>query len=410
MKARRLPVDRGLTVAAWLVATVTTTVALSCIVIEIVGPGPAATSADPDAGTGGVVLVTIHTVMASAFAILGAVVVSRQSRNPVGWLLELIGFFFMCIAISNGLYVHVVLNSTAEASGPIAYVLAVGNWAWLFAIVPAFTFLPLLFPTGRPLTPRWRALVWSTSAAIALSLVGSATAPGPLEGTPAVDNPLGVNMPAIQAVGDIATVFLLPAAVGSITSLVVRYRRSIGPERQQIKWVASASLLLPTAALAGMAIGSSASWPLVLISLMFVALAVTVAMLRYRLYDIDVVINRALVYGSLTTLLAVIYLGSVLLLQVALSTVTSGSGLAVAGSTLATAALVRPARARIQAIVDRRFFRRKYDAAQTLERFGARMRDEVDLDTLRSDLRAAVAETMQPQHVSLWVRARAEGS
>lgn len=175
MKARRPPVDRGLTVAAWLVATVTTTVALSCIVIEIVGPGPAATSPDPDAGTGGVVLVTIHTVMASAFAILGAVVVSRQSRNPVGWLLQLVGFFFMGIAISNGLYVHVVLNNTAEASGFTAYLISVGNWAWLFAIIPAFTFLPLLFPTGRPLTPHWRALVWLTSAAIALILVGVVT-------------------------------------------------------------------------------------------------------------------------------------------------------------------------------------------------------------------------------------------
>jgi hypothetical protein len=389
---------------------VTTTLALSCIVIEIVGPGPAPTSADPDASTGGVPLVTIHTVMASAFAILGAVVVSRQSRNPVGWLLELIGFFFMCIAISNELYVHVVLNNTAEASGLIAYVMSVGNWAWLFAIVPAFTFLPMLFPTGRPLTPRWRALVWFTSAAIALSLLGSATAPGPLAGTPAVDNPMSIDLPAIQAVGNIATLLLFPAAVGSITSLLLRFRRSSGAERQQIKWVVSASLLLPTAVLLGGAIGQDASWPLVLISLMFVAIAVTVAMLRYRLYDIDVVINRALVYGFLTAMLAAVYLGSVLLLQVVLETITGGSGLAVAASTLGTAALFGPLRRRTQAIVDRRFFRRKYDASQTLERFGARMRDQVDLDTLRSDLRSAVAETMQPEHVSLWVRARAEGS
>jgi hypothetical protein len=250
--------------------------------------------------------------------------------------------------------------------------------------------------------------VWITTAAIVVSLVGAATAPGPLEGSPAVDNPLGIDVPAIQAVGDIATLLLFPAALASITSLVVRFRRSSGTERQQIKWVASASLLLPTAVLLGAAIGQDASWPLVLISLLFVAIAVTVAMLRYRLYDIDVVINRALVYGFLTAMLAAVYLGSVLLLQVVLETVTGGSGLAVAASTLGTAALFGPLRRRTQAIVDRRFFRRKYDAAQTLERFGARLRDEVDLDALQVDLRAAAAETMQPAHVTLWIPDRSE--
>jgi hypothetical protein len=197
--------------------------------------------------------------------------------------------------------------------------------------------------------------------------------------------------------------------VASIASMILRFRRSVGVERQQIKWVASAALLLPLAA-TGLGFGEDAGWPLVLIAMLIVAIAVTVAMLRYRLYDIDVVINRALVYGSLTAMLAAVYLGSVLLLQVVLDTITGGSGLAVAASTLGTAALFGPLRRRTQAIVDRRFFRRKYDSAQTLERFGARLRDEVDLNTLRADLRAAVAETMQPEHVSLWVRARAEGS
>jgi hypothetical protein len=394
--------SRTLSRCAAVVAALTTVLAVGCVLSEILGPGPATTSADPDASAGGPLLVGIQASMAAAFAVLGAVVVSRQPRNPVGWLLVCIGFFFVTIGVCNELYLQVALNAEGgpDGLGPMIWP---GNWAWVFAMVPAVTFLPLLFPTGRPVTPRWRKVGWLAAAGIAGSFVRSAFDAGPLDGADAVDNPFGVRSPLVDLVGAIGTLCLLPAIAASIVSLVLRFRRASGAERQQVKWVASAALLLPVAA-TGLGLGGDASWPLVLVAMSIVAAAVTVAMLRYRLYDIDVVINRALVYGSLTATLAAVYVGSVLLLQLALSGLTQDSGLAVAASTLAVAGLFRPVRSRIQGIVDRRFFRSRYDARRTLEAFGARRRDEVDLHELSVDLRAVVTETMRPAHVSLWLR------
>jgi hypothetical protein len=193
---------------------------------------------------------------------------------------------------------------------------------------------------------------------------------------------------------------LILSLIASATSLVLRFRRSHGIERQQIKWVAAASVVLVVSFLMwevweGMA-------PLGILTMV---VAAGIAILRYRLYDIDVVINRTLVYGALTATLALAYLGGVLLLQLALRPLTESSNLAIAGSTLGVAALFRPARARIQEVVDRRFYRRKYDAQRTLEAFSTRLRDQLDLGALHSELSAVVSETLQPAHVSLWLRA-----
>jgi hypothetical protein len=210
-----------------------------------------------------------------------------------------------------------------------------------------------------------------------------------------------------------------------VGAVVVRLRRARGDERQQLKWFAYVAALMATGfAVAALSLAIAAAggwdednlptwlgafgtvgWMTGLLALVLaLPVAIGVSVLKYRLYDIDVVINRTLVYGSVTALLAGAYLGLVLLFQLAFSPVTEGSGLAVALSTLAVAALFRPARNRVQRLVDRRFYRGKYDAQQTLEGFAARLREEVDLDALRGELTGVVAETMQPAHVSLWLR------
>jgi hypothetical protein len=363
----------------------------------------------------------VFFVAVVGYAFVGALVASRLPANPIGWLLLAIG-----ILLSLGALVDAnLMFEDAFARGVSAWL---SDWTWYIWLTLAGIFLPLVFPNGRLLSPRWRPVLWMGAVALALSVVGSAFEPGRIDVDSAVpvDNPFGIGgpvgdaMPVLSRAGDVlaALAFALAAA-----SLVVRFRRSRGIERQQLKWFAYVGLL----AAAGLAVAMAAvlfgtqpgeegggttldilgavGWFTALFAITIgIPLATGIAILRHRLYDIDVVINRTLVYGALTATLAGAYLGSVLLLQLALGPLTEDNGLAIAGSTLGVAALFRPARARIQELVDRRFYRRKYDAAHTIERFGASVRDEVELAALSAELRAVVADTMQPAHVSLWLR------
>ena len=390
---------------AWALCALTIGLATARLTLAIVDPASSDSSSGPSVPGGGVPVAAFEALVLVMLAVIGAVVASRQPHNPIGWIFGVISLSLGLLILSAHGYYALSLD-VPEPSRNALLVAWLASWIWIPAMIPTLTLFPLLFPTGRPLTSRWRPIVWMAIATMVVVFIGQAFAPGRFAEYP-VDNPFGVASVGM-VIGIAGSILMAVTSLTSLASLVLRFRRSNGDERQQIKWVAVAAVLFIAIAVGSgpiqTGISEDVGFATLLVGILIIAAAVAVSMLRYRLYDIDVVINRALVYGALTAILAGTYLGSVLLLQLALNAVTEGSGLAVAASTLATAALFRPLRSRTQAVVDRRFFRRKYDAAQTLERFSARLRDEVDFDTLTTELRAVVAETMQPAHVRLWVR------
>jgi len=375
------------------------------VLVLVTGWGLSVTGSSLDAST----LTALVAAIVIGFAGVGALIASRHPGNLIGWLFCGIALAGSLMSLSRG-YAEFWLdgNSASATLGELAA--SYGDVSWIPAILPAATFLLLLFPNGRLPSRRWRPVAWCAGLGIALVFVGDFTSGGPLEDYPEVVNAYSVDSPVLDLVEVIGALLLLVALVGSPLSLVLRYRRAGRDERQQIKWLALAGAVAATTFVIAVVAWDLLSEPVansaIMLSIVALPVAAGVAILRYRLYDIDVVINRTLVYGALTATLALTYLGSVLLLQLALSGITEGSGLAVAASTLAVAALVRPARARIQQGVDRRFYRRKYDAQHTLEGFSARLRDQVDLAALSSDLSGVVRETLQPAHVTLWLRER----
>lgn len=352
----------------------------------------------------------LFSLVTVVYAVAGAVVAARRPRTPIGWLLLLVALAFALQSVGET-YVADLDHAGA------AYVGWVGSLTWHVWLAAAAVFLPLVFPTGRLPSPRWRPVAWLAAGAVVLNVAVTALRPGDLGLSAPVDNPFGWStqatlLKALEALGiglSVLSVALAAAAIGA------RFRHSRGVERQQLKWFALVALVggvgLVGAFLATVLPGGwrdpfgALGWGVFLLSILVgLPVTVAVAVLRHRLLDIDLVIKRTLVYGSLSVLLVIAYLVVVLVARFAVSPVTSDSDLAVAASTLTVAALFRPLRARVQALVDRRFYRARYDASRALDEFSTSLREQLDLDALGSDLRRVVRDAMAPAHVSLWVR------
>ncbi len=348
---------------------------------------------------------------ALSFSTVGALIASRRPENPIGWLLCVAGLLWGLTAF-GGEYGYAIATGT-RPGGVVG--LWLGSWTWLAAgSVMLFAFL--FFPDGRLPSPRWRVVAWLYVLAGCLEVAPFALAPGPLVetqalGLPPIANPFGLQGLAglFGLIGALSLPLTVFTGLAPVVALSVRFRRAGEEGRQQIKWVAYAVALLAsvitTVTIWPPLDGSVAGLVLFLVGFSSIPTAVGVAILRYRLFDIDLVINRTLVYAVLTATLVLVYVASVAGLQRLFSPLTGeGNQLSVVASTLLIAALFGPLRRGVQGFIDRRFYRKKYDAAKTLEDFGARLREETNLGALSEDLVGVVYGTLQPAHASLWLR------
>jgi hypothetical protein len=343
----------------------------------------------------------IHAI---CFTGVGAIVALRRPANAIGWLLLAAGFISALGAFGLEYGVYAIVGRPIPLPGGF-FGAWLGSWIWVLFITGIVPFVLLLFPDGRLLSARWRPIGWAAVLGVVVTAAFMAFKPGALQLAAYADNPFTPLPPSVvDRLGAIGIGLAFPVMGGASWSLVLRFRRSAGIEREQIKWLAFSAVPLAGAGLASAVLPDKLGQVLFVFILLSVPVAVGIAVLRYRLYDINVLINRTLVYGALSATLIAIYATTVILVGAVLRPFISGSELSVAVSTLATLALVQPLRRRIQDAVNRRFYRSRYDAARTLDALSIRLRDEVDLDAVRADLVDAVLRTVQPVHASLWLR------
>lgn len=341
---------------------------------------------------------------ALVFVATGALIALRQPRHPVAWCFILLGLFGdLFLAFANYTLYGTVTDPGALPAVPVVEWITHWFWAMPSGVLPI---MMLLFPTGRPPTVRWWPVAWLAVGATLLfagtDAFGAYLAAGESSlGASTTPEPVGLA-------SLVSALLWAVTLVAAVASLVVRFRRSRGVERQQLKWFASAAAVVVSLQLVGLLAYVTPLPPVIslLMNLSFalLPLSAAIAILRYRLYDIDLLINKTLVYGSVTAVLGATYVFAVLVSQQLLRGLTGGSDIAVAGSTLLVVVLFQPIRRRVQEFADRRFYRARYDAQRTTDAFIARLRHDVDLDSVRADLLRVVHRAIQPAHASVWLR------
>jgi hypothetical protein len=406
--------------AGWFLLTIALAGLAGVVLLEAAGCGvivnARATLPDIDYETVAAVLGGL------CFAVLGRLLTLYRPHNRISWLCAFIGVAFALMLVFTS-YADCGLAGTLALPG-VAYAAWLKYVTPLWAIMLVMILLPLWFPTGQSLSPRWRRFTWWSIAVIGGSILLAALLPGPMQyngledtGSP-IDNPFGLGFLPTAVLGPVVAIAiflgLIAATLAAIASLILRWRRSRGNTRQQLKWFTFILATAGTSQLLSDLVGTFLypamfdTWLYGLVlAIVFLGfpLVIGLAIFKYRLYDIDLIIRRTLVYTLLTVLLALTYFGSVVLFERVATVVTGqGSTVGVVVSTLIIAALFNPLRTRTQALIDRHFYRRKYDAAHTLARFAAAARDEVNLDRLVAELVGVVEETMQPAHVSTWLK------
>ena len=394
--SNRLRLRSGITAAVMLV------VYLTCaVLIEVLTPGAVGSKRTP--------VESIALLLAfTAYMAVGILIVVRRPGNAMGWILSAIGLLVMLGALAGEYVLYALEQGSIDAPAltPAAWL---AEWYWFPTLALVLFFTPFLFPDGRPVSRRWRPVLWLGIAVTGLITVMAALSENLGEPDFSLPNPIGVaGMPDVEAstIGNVLFILLGALILAAATSVVVRYRRSRGDERQQLKWFTFAALvtaLIPVTedllqSLADLTVESDVPFA---VAISLLPIAIGVAIFRYRLYEIDRLISRTVSYAVIAAVLVAVYAGSILALG---SLVGRGNPLAVAGATLAAAALFNPLRRRVQSFIDRRFNSSRYDAARVVDGFASRLRAEVDLPGLTSDLSGVVGQTLQPTTMSVWLR------
>lgn len=359
--------------------------------------------ADP-VGIGGLAVAFAAMLLVS---LVGLVVTIRRRDHPIGWILSAVAFLVAARSVTDGwvLYGPAASGRSLPASAIVAWL---SGWIWIPAIGMLGTFFFLLFPTGALPSPRWRGVGWLAVLGITTSVLSAALDPGPLEDYPGLANPLPLPaaFEAVTSVLGFGFAVLVLSIILSIVSVAVRARRAGNVEREQIKWIAFAGSLFAVGFAVALFSGEFDTTAALGVfgPIAALALAAGIAIQRYRLFDIDRLISRTFSYAIVTAVLGGLFALIVLLPAVVVGAGTNIPEYLIAAATVVVAALFRSVRRRVQGAVDRRFNRARYDAARTIEEFSARLREEVDINTLAAELQAVVTRTMQPAYVSLWIR------